>query len=1209
MVIRADILDRVAYVGLGRVAPVELPFLGYGQSVQLVTGGADILFGFIPAVEVITGLFAGRQDACAGIKLADIERSAVDLVVVLVKVVEIDGPVPVCLDNAVAGRASGDLGDLLAVLVVPLKERLAPVSAGRIGQRDGTALNRVRRGVGAGGLAVVVYILNVVLNGRKFAVELPFLGHVQLFDLSFYANISCFLIPAAEFVTIFCIRGPQDVVGIVNRVNRVHLLFYPRTGFIREVVLDCERLLLPPGNEHDVLGADGVGFAGLVQLSGSICIGGGVGVADGVIGSLHGFPAEEGIAFAGRVFGHFNYAAGDVVVVNLFRGVVVLRHVADRLGAAFGETVEEASGVERQLTVEVVALALASVAVVAAVGGQVLQAVPIDIGRQRVEAGRFLMRGIAAVLQLALDGIEPGTSDIRHLRERRQILRRGHFADRDPLFVGVVIAAELAGLETGTCERVRVQRTSDVLLRFILDRRVLVNQLHALGINGLDEEVDRCGAPLRRQGDVLLNSSGEVILFIAQIPAVEGIAGLGRFSGGLLCEEAPFNKLIARDGLAAVGVKGDFELVDLPLCRQGDVLCDGGIKVIRGGLLLVFAQIPEGKGIALARRLDRRDSLLAALDVLLIGRRRTAVSIEGNGIFLRHMYAALLLGLPAAPVPDQRDRNELLIVSDMFQIRELLVELGHIEVGEIADVAKPVVPDLPRLVDDVVLIVLAEQAVGVRMQLRIIYDALDLNSHFKLFQLVSRRGFGLAGDVDDCADASTGLTSSRDELPARAVVLPRDVGLLLGVRVGVRGFDIRIRVERFDVLVFIKLDPVCPLAVGILPDIFVVHLDFRVSGRIRRAEIEILITRIRMLIAAVLAMDENVIGELAHRGLSGLGGGVALDFEGHFVACRDCPFAIRPAIDQREHLLEGFTLFKLMGAVSHGLAILKIRFLAILGNILVRINCDIAGIASCFVAVYSSTDRVVDPVFARPQCNANLRMRSRLCRASDIHAKFANLLDVFRRRGLGRVKLRLIRGAFGVDDGLLIYRVTIAVCCRCDAPCAVLVLEREGRGRLVCNSRVFFAAVRHNCACGVRIRIVLQFSRLDRDRAGVVYDRADIIGACNHVRFQRSVSRILCRAVNLNIRLVVDILRLRGGGRGHRRVNRYSKRYRISIPIGIYRETSIRYQPIIIEICKRYVRRASCFRRIIELKRRHICIAIETRVYKRKLAVSNYAFL
>ena len=107
------------------------------------------------------------------------------------------------------------------------------------------------------------------------------------------------------------------------------------------------------------------------------------------------------------------------------------------------------------------------------------------------------------------------------------------------------------------------------------------------------------------------------------------------------------------------------------------------------------------------------------------------------------MYAALRLELPAVPGPDQRDRNDLLIVLDMFQVLERRVELGHIEVGDIADVAKPVVPVLPRLADEVVYIALAEQTVGVLMLLRSIYDALDLNSHFKLFQLVSRRGFGL----------------------------------------------------------------------------------------------------------------------------------------------------------------------------------------------------------------------------------------------------------------------------------------------------------------------------------------------------------------------------------------------------------------------------------------------------------------------------------
>ena len=85
----------------------------------------------------------------------------------------------------------------------------------------------------------------------------------------------------------------------------------------------------------------------------------------------------------------------------------------------------------------------------------------------------------------------------------------------------------------------------------------------------------------------------------------------------------------------------------------------------------------------------------------------------------------------------------------MFRGRERLVERGHIGVGVIADVAKPVVPDLLRLADEVVFIVLAEQAVGARMLLRSIYNALDLNSHIKLFQLVSRRGFELADDFND----------------------------------------------------------------------------------------------------------------------------------------------------------------------------------------------------------------------------------------------------------------------------------------------------------------------------------------------------------------------------------------------------------------------------------------------------------------------------
>ena len=145
------------------------------------------------------------------------------------------------------------------------------------------------------------------------------------------------------------------------------------------------------------------------------------------------------------------------------------------------------------------------------------------------------------------------------------------------------------------------------------------------------------------------------------------------------------------------------------------------------------------------------------------------------------MYAALSLDLPAAPDPDQRDRNDLLIVLDMFRGRERLVELGHIGVGVIADVAKPVVPDLLRLADEVVFIVLAEQAVGARMLLRSIYNALDLNSHFMLFQLVSRRGFGLAGDLDARADRPQAV--HRDKLPLCILPNPAHRGDCVGVGV------------------------------------------------------------------------------------------------------------------------------------------------------------------------------------------------------------------------------------------------------------------------------------------------------------------------------------------------------------------------------------------------------------------------------------------
>ena len=654
-----QVFDRVAHVGLCRVAPVEFPLLGYGQSVQLVTGGADILFGFIPAVEVITGLFAGRQDACAGFKLADIERSAVDLVVVLIEVVEMDRPVPVCRDNAVASRASGDLGDLLADLVVPLKERLAPVSAGRIGQRDGIALNRVRRGVGAGGLAVVVYILNGVLNGRKFAVELPFLGHVQLFDLSFYANISWFLIPAAEFVTIFCIRSPQAVGGIVNRVNRVHLLFYPRTGFIREVVLDCERLLLPLCSEDHAARGDGVGVASLEErFIGRIVCAVSVKVV-GIIFSRNDFnaPALEAITFAGRLSGgQGDGVASEVEVVEVDRAVVIgvvdSGHILDVLS-----TGSERNGCEVQIAGELVA-------VICRIAGRhvlfvygLVQDSPCDLFSGILENTGFERDALRQLCK--------GCGQFRIVVEV-QILRQRHCIEIKAADRNVAEAVVAAEAETGQGRSVQRDR----LIELARGQRCKIAVQSCIRV-----DVVRGDMPLRRQGDVLLNSSGEVILFIAQIPAVEGIAGLlgsSRLGRG----EAVFHFLRGRNGRAAVGIKGD-------------------------------------------------------------------------GIYLCHKHAALSLDLPAAPDPDQCDRNDLLIVLDMFQVLERRVELGHIEVGDIADVAKPVVPVLPRLADEVVFIVLAEQAVGVRMLLRSIYNALDLNSHVKLFQLVSRRGFGLADDFND----------------------------------------------------------------------------------------------------------------------------------------------------------------------------------------------------------------------------------------------------------------------------------------------------------------------------------------------------------------------------------------------------------------------------------------------------------------------------
>ena len=245
------------------------------------------------------------------------------------------------------------------------------------------------------------------------------------------------------------------------------------------------------------------------------------------------------------------------------------------------------------------------------------------------------------------------------------------------------------------------------------------------------------------------------------------------------------------------------------------------------------------------------------------------------------MYAALSLDLPAAPDPDQRDRNDLLIVLDMFRGRERLVELGHIGVGVIADVAKPVVPDLLRLADEVVFIVLAEQAVGARMLLRSIYNALDLNSHFKLFQLVSRRGFGLAGDLDDRADRPQAV--HRDKLPLCILPNPAHRGDCVGVGVFVAR---KVFVKFFYVLIPKDRNGIRPDAIDLLNR----WVGFCVAAKLRHV--------IPLFIRLVLAYYPNILLPAGNDRLCG---------RGHFmrgfdprVRCRFHPLLIRLIIGEVE---------------------------------------------------------------------------------------------------------------------------------------------------------------------------------------------------------------------------------------------------------------------------------------------------------------------
>ena len=149
----------------------------------------------------------------------------------------------------------------------------------------------------------------------------------------------------------------------------------------------------------------------------------------------------------------------------------------------------------------------------------------------------------------------------------------------------------------------------------------------------------------------------------------------------------------------------------------------------------------------------------------------------------------------------------------MFQVRERRVELGHIEVGVIADFAKPVVPDFLRLADDVVFIVLAEQAVGLRMLLHIIYIALDQNSHFKLFQLVSRRGFGRSHRVAFNENLS-GASSHKNPLPATRIpgrVYPHNGGRFFMLLIA--GMTGMLAIVKRKILIQVNGDLALPVAV------------------------------------------------------------------------------------------------------------------------------------------------------------------------------------------------------------------------------------------------------------------------------------------------------------------------------------------------------------------------------------------------------------
>ena len=140
------------------------------------------------------------------------------------------------------------------------------------------------------------------------------------------------------------------------------------------------------------------------------------------------------------------------------------------------------------------------------------------------------------------------------------------------------------------------------------------------------------------------------------------------------------------------------------------------------------------------------------------------------------------------------------------------------------------------------------------MLLRIIYDALDQNSHFKLFQLVSRRGFGLAGDLDDRADRPQAV--HRDKLALCILPNPAHRGDCVGVGVFVAR---KVFVKFFYVLIPKDRNGIRPDAIDLLNR----WVGFCVAAKLRHV--------IPLFIRLVLAYYPNILLPAGNDRLCGRG--------------------------------------------------------------------------------------------------------------------------------------------------------------------------------------------------------------------------------------------------------------------------------------------------------------------------------------------------